>query len=426
MGRTPPPGWTRRGGWIWAAGWVVGCVGSWVGLVTVSCDSVSGLSDFEIEAGSAAGGAGGSGGNGGSAQGGAGGAEPPLPCVLDVATRKTSSCAVTRDGRMWCWGTHGGLASGSTAATLIPEQAATSEVVQVGLGTDFVVALRRDGTVVTWGENMAGQLGNGESGSRQLVAQSVDIQDVVEIAVGKSHTCARTGAGAVRCWGSNDSGQLGLDPGVAAIEPAPYDVGIEAKRIAVGARHSCAIRAFDDSVMCWGRNDSGELGRPTGPDDYMPRALSIVAEDIALGGGHSCAVQNGNVLCWGWNLHWQLGGPGTSTAMPRQIAIDGMVVRVFAAGRQSCARLDTGAMWCWGESAQAIPTVPMDGMLSLPALDSELDGASAFGLGSYHRCALRSGGTLWCRGRGIEGQLGNGSITDSNLFVQVQLTCPDP
>jgi len=62
---------------------------------------------------------------------------------------------------------------------------------------------------------------------------------------------------------------------------------------------------------------------------------------------------------------------------------------------------------------------------TLPAVFAELAGAGSMGLASHHVCALRPDDSVWCRGRGLEGQLGNGFDMDSeSLFVEAQLNCP--
>ncbi len=75
-------------------------------------------------------------------------------------------------------------------------------------GTHWL-ALREAGTVVGWGYNDRGQLGNGtRAESKQPVAVS-KLDGVVAIAVGARHSLALRGDGTVVAWGDNEYGQLG-------------------------------------------------------------------------------------------------------------------------------------------------------------------------------------------------------------------------
>lgn len=396
-------------------------------LVAVGCDVVSGLSDFSVATSTpVAGGAGGEGGQGGTAgEGGQGGTAPPPPCVLSLSAFKHTTCAVMRDHSLSCWGLHGGLVMGSAMDVDIPVTATDRAYSQVAVGDGFIIALRQDGTVRTWGENTDGQLGIDETGSRQLTPQTPSVEDVVEVTAGRGHACVRETTGAVKCWGLNSHGQVGLDA-AATNMPSPFLISsLSAKRIVAGARFTCAIRD-DDAIVCWGRNTSGEIAVPSSPSE-PPTASMIYADDLALGGAHVCIVRNGNVRCWGWNVHGQLGdASGTMDSTPRDVALDGVVEQVFASGRRSCVRLATGNVWCWGEAGLAVPMMNTPVNQRVPEIDGELGNAFPISVATYHTCAMRPDGTIWCRGRGGEGQLGNGFRTDSDTAVQAQLPCPDP
>lgn len=398
-------------------------------LAVAGCDLVSGLTDFSVSDAAPPVGSGGQGGMGGEPpQGGAGGEAPPLPCVLDVATKLHTTCAVLRDATLWCWGQNGTgqLGNGSLADAELPVKAQTADVVAVDLGPEFLVALHGDGTVETWGENQDGQLGNGTSGSRQIEGQTVNVSDVVEIGAGRSHACARTETGAVRCWGANHDGQCGRDPAAASIVTSPFEALTGAKALAVGSRHTCVIRESDDNVLCWGNNESGQLGIPIGADyQAEPMALGERADALALGGSHTCALRNERVRCWGDNTFWQLGdGSGSVDANPRDVVIDGDVIAIAASGRKTCARLDNGNVWCWGELGQPTPQDTTPVAPGLPTLDGELGMATLLSLGTYHLCVRRQDGRLWCRGENGAGQLGNGLTSDSTSLVETQLGCP--
>nr|HMR08977.1 chromosome condensation regulator RCC1 [Polyangiaceae bacterium] len=81
---------------------------------------------------------------------------------------------------------------------------------------------------------------------------------VEQIALGGEHSCARMAGGTVRCWGQNAAGQLGDGTTDDKLSPTPIP-GLSVVEIALGGYHSCA-RLKDGSVYCWGENDHGQLG----------------------------------------------------------------------------------------------------------------------------------------------------------------------
>src|SRR5207248_4759636 len=80
-------------------------------------------------------------------------------------------------------------------------------------------ALSTTGTVLCWGYNSSGQLGNGTTGEQPSPVAVTGLPAVVEVALGANHSCARTAAGAVWCWGQNGSGQLGNGGSVSTSTP---------------------------------------------------------------------------------------------------------------------------------------------------------------------------------------------------------------
>ncbi len=66
------------------------------------------------------------------------------------------------------------------------------------------------------------------------------------------------------CWGRNDYGQLGrrtprwtyIPQAITVDSGAPLDGVVS---LATGARHACAVRA-DHTVWCWGDDSGGQRG----------------------------------------------------------------------------------------------------------------------------------------------------------------------
>lgn len=159
-----------------------------------------------------------------------------------------------------------------------------------------------------------------------------------------------------------------------------------AVKLAAGSYHVCAIRE-DNSVVCWGSNAYGQLGRGQPPvtvaavgdqagemgDALIPVTFGSgrFAVDLAAGGTHTCALlDNATVKCWGDGIAGQLGqgSVGSLGVAPNDIANANPVnlgagrtaVSIAAGYTYSCAVLDNGAIKCWGWTAQGRTGMPVD------------------------------------------------------------------
>src|SRR4029079_3467697 len=130
------------------------------------------------------------------------------------------------------------------------------------------LALLADGTVVAWGNNANSQIGNDTTSTSVPTPVTVcattgcptPLSNVVAIATGTAHSVALLGNGTVVAWGRNTSGQLG---DTTTLTPRKLPVATSgvanAVAIAAGDRHSAALKA-DGTVMTWGINNAGQLG----------------------------------------------------------------------------------------------------------------------------------------------------------------------
>jgi hypothetical protein len=177
------------------------------------------------------------------------------------------------------------------------------------------------------------------------------------VAVGSYHTCGIRNDGTLWCWGFNDYGQLGL--GNHANQDRPQQVTTPAAggwvSITAGIYHTCATRT-GGTVWCWGGNVYGELGIGSHTDQDRPRQVTTPAPggwaSVAVGDFQACATRTGGALwCWGYNGHGQLGiGNHTDQDLPQQVTIPapGGWANVTSGAVQTCATRTGGTLWCWG------------------------------------------------------------------------------
>jgi alpha-tubulin suppressor-like RCC1 family protein len=279
--------------------------------------------------------------------------------LVAIASGGSHACAIAGDGTLACWGAnaHGQLGDGSTVSSAKPVLArGVHGAAAVAAGAAHTCVLLTSGGVECWGANTNGQLGDGSTTDTATPAQVQGMQSgVAAIAAGLAHTCGLLSTGTVLCWGANANGELGDGKTVDSDVPAPV-TGLSGPAIAIAAgdAHTCAL-IKGGAVECWGWNIEGQLGNG-GTDSATPVAVAGIhtATAISAGGNDTCALlRRGSVLCWGANLDGQLGNGGTSDSFtPVEVSGLGNGAAAISTGlSHSCALLMGGSTTCWGSNA---------------------------------------------------------------------------
>ena len=115
-------------------------------------------------------------------------------------------CILTPDATVRCQGIYNVHETVPRFAGLVP---GLSDVVSLSSGFEHSCAITRAGKVFCWGRDNRGQLGDGVTAYRTEAREVPNLEHVVEVTCGREHTCARTQDGSIYCWGSNDKGELG-------------------------------------------------------------------------------------------------------------------------------------------------------------------------------------------------------------------------
>ena len=246
--------------------------------------------------------------------------------MAEVVTGGAFSCALSDGGAVSCWGfgAYGALGNGSTgnSHTPVPVQGLGTGVAHIAAGGGSVCALTDVGSVLCWGYDAQGQLGDGPHPDGAHGASPIEVTALpaaaTAVAVGDSHACAVTSPGAVWCWGLNTSGQLGTGTTDGPLGPTAVTGATSgATSVAVGRDFSCAV--VSSALMCWGANGLGQLGIGTTQSrSLVPRAVPALAagvQAVSAGGTDACAIADGALLCWGNRAHGAI-GDGSSTAVP--------------------------------------------------------------------------------------------------------------
>jgi len=325
---------------------------------------------------------------------------------------------------------------------------ATGEETALSAGFDHTCALTAAGGVQCWGNNMFDELGDGTDVNSSTPVNvcaaagcASNLSAIRAVSTGRAHTCALTLAGGVKCWGDNSSVQLGDGMACGRTCSTPVDVtGLASGGVAISAGrfYTCAVLETSE-LKCWGTNYYGQLA--TGDYTYSAVPVSACAEagcaahlsgvaSVATERYHACAVTKaGALLCWGDNASGELGtGTNVATNLPVSVCAGspGCVDHLFGVAAVSlglhhaCALMKVGTVKCWGDNAFGQlgngTLTPSDVPVDVRGLAS---GVVAISVGQDYGCALTKAGHVKCWGDNAFGELGNGTITGSRVPVDV-------
>lgn len=260
--------------------------------------------------------------------------------VVAVAAGAAHSLALKADGSVVAWGYNGqgqlgvgGENADRVAPTEVTGLGPGSGVVAIAAGGNHFLALKGDGTVLAWGEGEHGKLGLGGTGAGAGAQTTPAVvtglgpgSGVVAVAAGTQASMALKADGSVLAWGSDSDGQLG-DGGEPQDQPAPVAVaglgaGSGVTAVAAGGLHMLALRS-DGRVLAWGSDERGQLGDGgENLDRSTPAAVIGLgpgnrAVAVAAGLLHNLVLRaDGSVVAWGSNHHNATGTGTNDLAAP--------------------------------------------------------------------------------------------------------------
>lgn len=268
--------------------------------------------------------------------------------ALMLAAGDSHVCALRDNNSVVCWGqnTYGQLGVSSTIASAVGDAPAEmgdslSAVffdgltpVKIAAGWKHTCAVMADGTGRCWGDNSAGQFGDGTSTSSYL-PQPADVTDAADIHIGRGTTCWTLSSGLVRCSGDNSVYQYGSGTTASSATPVSAVSSLTslggALQLSVASQHACAVRTLESQLYCWGSGFMGRTGLNKTTTTSLPTVVPIgsgVVQSFTAGatsGSHMCArLSSGHIKCWGGNDYGQLGYGDTSSRGESAASMEGL------------------------------------------------------------------------------------------------------
>ncbi|TVY03221.1 stalk domain-containing protein [Cohnella terricola] len=331
-------------------------------------------------------------------------------------------------------------------------------IVDVAIGSFHSVALARNGTVWAWGSNGIGQLGLGQSVMDAKSPVKVPgIDRVIAIDAGNYHTVALREDGTVWVWGNNVEGELGngtytslSEPGRGGARQTEDNRNAYVPQIVPGLTDQIGVKATGTGVVAWDKDGSlWSWGDSTIAIAYpgmdteremnklKPRRNEEIKQVAAVEGtSSSLAVlaKDGTVWTQGSSAFGQ-SGSGERSNIVSTVHVPNLenVVRLDSTGRTTIAYLKDGKTLEWGQALlqskgfnptdpAAIDKLPVN---LKPTATGELQGISMIASTMYKYvepsyAALKPDGTVWTHGDNATGQLGTTSLKERYSWGKVE------
>ena len=296
--------------------------------------------------------------------------------------------------------------TGNTSSATAPVQiAGIANAASVVAGQYHSTAILNDGSVVTWGSNSYGQMGDGTT-ANALTPEKVASLPALTSITASNHNLALSSAGELYVWGANSSGQLASSPENTQSSP----------------------------VQLQGLTFASQVQRPTiqPPGGYFiqPPAAVIACPTSGASLYYSTdgsePTQNSQQIASGSSLDaseiFLLRAKAFATGMdPSAVCSSAFEIgpKVVVGVNHALALKADGTVWAWGDNSYGELGIGSLAPFYFPTQVTALSSAQAVSAGYNFSVALGSDGTVWSWGYNVYGQLGDGTTTQRNSPVQV-------
>jgi Secretion system C-terminal sorting domain/Regulator of chromosome condensation (RCC1) repeat len=357
-------------------------------------------------------------------------------CWSKVSTGGAHTLGIGADNSLWSWGRSqaGQLGLGDLSSKNIPTKVGSDlNWSKISSGNAHSLALKLDGTLWVWGRNTTGQLGNPAIGQNLLVPTQLGTDnDWIFISAGDEYSLAIKNNGTLWAWGENVYGQLGDNTfGTGNYLSTPTQIGTDTNwsYVSAGTTHTLAIKT-DGTLWGFGQNNFGKLGDGSIIDKVVPTQIGTASDwqTVEAAIKHSIALKtNGSLWTWGDNTDGQLGnglsGAAAAQSAPINIEAGNTFQKITRGQKHTLVKRSNGTLWSWGGNV----TAQLGDNTFVPkpnptAVSSVIDTWDFVSSRVSHCAGLKSDGSLYTWGSNLYGQLGDASQTTRK--IPTLIACP--
>ena len=303
-------------------------------------------------------------------------------------------------------------------------------------GVGWVLAVKTNNTLWSWGRNLTGSPGNfraGMLGHNDTINRSSPVQvgaltNWYQVAAGDVHSLAVKTDGTLWSWGGNYRSELGFyTSGQSRSSPIQVGTSSDWYQVSGGTEFSVAIKT-DGTLWSWGFRAYGRLG-----DDYgsftsvnSPTQRGSLTDwhQVSAGSAGCLAIKtDGSLWAWGRNASGQLGDDTTENkSSPVQIGSLTNWAQVDSGQNSSFAVKTNGTLWAWGfNSSSASGQLGLGDVAnrSSPVQVGALTNWAYVSGGDSTAAAVKTDGTLWGWGFNNYGEVGINSTISRSSPVQI-------
>jgi|GEM_PF-391035 len=277
---------------------------------------------------------------------------------VKVAAGGRFSAALRSDGTIWECGRarQGQLGNGNNDTSFVLRFSQTgtdTDWVDVEAGEAHCLALKKDGSLWAWGNNLNGELGVGDSIDRYYPQRVGTDHDWTYISASSYASYAIKKDGSIWGWGFNHDGELGDSNRVDQATPAKIDGAHKWKKICAGYPFSIALRS-DGTLWASGFNGDGDLGNGTLQNSTTMLQVNADSDWVDMSSGWNFTIalkKNGTIWSWGYDGDAQLGqGNVTPVSKPKQILSDTDWAKIYTGCLFAFGIKKDGTLWGWGDN----------------------------------------------------------------------------
>ena len=218
--------------------------------------------------------------------------------VTSITAGEKFTCTNLTNDEVWCWGENGAgqLNDGTTKDQSKPVKSKLAvQLAQISGGQGLLLVNDVLGIVNGWTNvqpSVVDQLTNAlaisanrwsTAGCAVIVDGSVkcwssdlvsalvqSIKNAMDVSSGLAHACVINDDETVSCWGVNAHGELGNGTNEESVSATLVNDLSKAHAVAAGGYHTCVLTGVENTAMCWGANNFGQLGNDSLTDSNQP------------------------------------------------------------------------------------------------------------------------------------------------------------